>query len=172
MIANGAESYLNAARALQSDQLTGPHPFWFCVFQSIELSLKSFLRGKGRSKEELKARVLGHRLAALYDLAKDDGLAEFVTLTDEEATLVCVVGEMYSRKVFQYTEVGWLHLPYAYHALALAEKLYSAIRPFAEAQRAFHHDKPTAVKEEANQPLQRNASTGSVLNFESPARRG
>ncbi len=27
-------------------------------------------------------------------------------------------------------------------------------------------------KKEPNQPLQRNASTGSVLNFESPARRG
>jgi hypothetical protein len=28
------------------------------------------------------------------------------------------------------------------------------------------------MKEEPNQPLQRNALTGSVSNFESPARRG
>jgi hypothetical protein len=28
------------------------------------------------------------------------------------------------------------------------------------------------LKKKPNQPLQRNASTGSVLNFESPARRG
>jgi len=35
----------------------------------------------------------------------------------------------------------------------------------------FHALWPQA-KEEANQPLQRNASTGSVSNFDSPARRG
>jgi hypothetical protein len=28
------------------------------------------------------------------------------------------------------------------------------------------------MKKEPNQPLQRNASTGTVFNFESPARRG
>jgi len=145
MIANGALSYLDAARVLQADPLAASNPFWFCVFQSVELSLKSFLRAKGRSKEELKARDLGHRLAALYTLAQTDGLSEHVTLTEDEAALVCAVGEMYSRKVFQYTEVGWIELPYAYQAVALAEKLYLAIRPFAEAQRTFHHDKSTAV---------------------------
>jgi NAD/NADP transhydrogenase beta subunit len=34
------------------------------------------------------------------------------------------------------------------------------------------HRKQIKAKKEPNQPLQRNASTGSVSNFESPARRG
>ena len=65
MISNGARDYLAAAKTLQENPLTASHPYWFCIFQSIELSLKAFLRGKGLSKEQLKKRELGHRLRAL-----------------------------------------------------------------------------------------------------------
>jgi hypothetical protein len=47
---------------------------------------------------------------------------------------------------------------------------------YSEASLTVDHNSPNAVrlkmKKEPNQPLQRNASTGSVSNFESPARRG
>ena len=146
MIANGASDYLVAAKALRSNPLNAPHPYWFCVFQSIELSFKAYLRGKGFSKEDLKSAKLGHRLRALYELAKSHDLKDVVALTCDEEIIVCDAGEMYSKKVFQYTEAAWKSLPYAYQAYAVAEKLLTAIRPFAERQRTLHHEKPTAVQ--------------------------
>jgi hypothetical protein len=41
-----------------------------------------------------------------------------------------------------------------------------------EAERLLKAEAPPPKNEEANQPLQPNASTGPVLSFESPARRG
>ena len=146
MISNGARNYLDAAKSLQPNPLIAPHPFWFCIFQSIELSLKAFLRGKGYSKKQLKAHELGHHLAALYDAAKLHGLDEVVSLSSDEEALVRDVGEMYSSKVFQYAEAGWSSLPYAYQGYAVGERFFTATRHFAEAQRTHHHDKPTAVR--------------------------
>lgn len=146
IISNGAAEYLEAAKKLMVDPVSAPHPFWFCAFQSIELSLKAFLRGKGFSKEQLKSRDLGHKLDVLYKESVANALADHVTLTVAEESVVCEVGAMYCQKVFQYTETGWSTLPFAHVALDLAEKLYLGIRPFAEAQRTAHHDSPTAVR--------------------------
>ena len=146
IISNGARDYLDAAKSLQPDPLTAPHPFWFCIFQSIELSLKAFLRGSGYSKEDLKDRGLGHRLSALYEAANLHGLKEVLNLLPEEEVIVCTVGEMYSKKVFQYAETGWISVPYAFTAYSLAEKIFGATRPFAQAMREFHYDKITAVR--------------------------
>jgi hypothetical protein len=65
-----ADQYLEAAQALQAASADGrrvriaPIPFFFCIFQSIELSLKSFLGAKGRD------RVAGWRTHDVAQFAK------------------------------------------------------------------------------------------------------
>lgn len=145
IIANGAKEYLEAAKQLQENPLTGPKPYWFCVFQSIELSLKAYLRGCGLSKEDLKSRKFGHKIGALLQQADEHGLKELVSLDDQERAIINETGELYNSKVFQYREAGWTSVPYAYLGTALAEKIYEAIKPFAKERMEYHYDKETAV---------------------------
>jgi HEPN domain-containing protein len=148
MISNGALEYLKAAKKLQENPLVSPKPFWFCVFQSIELSLKSFLRGKGFAKKKLKESPYGHNLIELMSAAETNDLQSLIELTEEDRAILSVTGSMYSSKVFQYTEVGWKSLPYSKDALKLAERLYESTREFAESMREFHHGKDTAITKE------------------------
>lgn len=145
LISNGAKRYLTAAQKLTSDPLKGEQPFWFCACQSIELSLKSFLRAKGLTKEMLKSNEMGHRLDHLLNEAEIYGFKETVPLSNEERRIIMHCGEMYAKKAFQYSEAGWSELPYAYQILAIAEKIFSGTRPTAESGRTFHHGKASSV---------------------------
>jgi hypothetical protein len=145
MISNGASAYLDAAaKLLENDPLTGSHPYWFTVFQSIELSLKSFLRAKGLSQKEIK--VLNHSIAMILDKANGNGFANLIELTPDEDLVLRETGELYYAKVFQYSEYGMKSVPYAEFGILLAKKIFEAIRPIAIANRTFHHGKNTAIK--------------------------
>lgn len=144
MISNGASAYLDAAAKLQQNPLTGSHPFWFAVFQSIELSLKAFLRAKGLSKKEIKG--LNHNIAKIVDRAGDEDLAAVIELTPEEELILRETGALYNSKVFQYSEYGLKSVPYARDGIDLAKRIFEAVRPIAIANRTLHHGKDTAVK--------------------------
>jgi hypothetical protein len=145
LISKGAFRYLKAANKLCENPLTADHPFWFCVCQSIELSLKSYLRAKGFTKEKLKAWDVGHNLEELLRLARQSNFDEVMVLTTLEQAIVSDCGKMYASKAFQYSEAGWSSLPFSKDALAVAERIASLTRPVAEAGRTFHHGKNSAV---------------------------
>lgn len=59
-ISNDAEEFLEAARILRSKKGSTFAPLYFVTAQSVELSLKGYLRGTGWSDKQL--RSLGHDL--------------------------------------------------------------------------------------------------------------
>ncbi|MBP2312624.1 hypothetical protein [Azospirillum soli] len=75
-----AETYAEAAQVLIDAGEPGRHhfdePVLHLTEQAIELALKAFLRGSGRSAKVL--RDFGHRLAALLDECRACGLDESI----------------------------------------------------------------------------------------------
>mgnify|MGYP006097278469 CR=1 FL=1 len=146
MISNGALDYLKATKTLQTNPIFADYPYYFCAFQSIELSLKAFLRAKGMTKNEMKGKF-GHSIRKLYERAKKEGLSDLIELTEEDEGMLLQCGELFTQKVYQYTEVGMKSVITPVKITQIMENLYNAIRPFAEEMNDIHFDKPTAVTE-------------------------
>ena len=76
-IFNFANSYRQSAMALRSVDVRSTHPdepILFLINHAMELYLKAFLHANGRSEEELAKKPFGHRLIALTEEAKLQGL--------------------------------------------------------------------------------------------------
>jgi HEPN domain-containing protein len=141
-ISNDAREFLDAAHLVRRDKPAWFAPTYFLVCQSIELSLKAFLRGSGYSDKQL--RRLSHNLDACIQAAHAGGLDSHVRLSEAVAA-VSLINAYYYSKDLQYSRSGYKSYPQAESLLALAERLWESLRTFSEEHRDYHVGKDTAI---------------------------
>ena len=98
-------------------------PYYFLLGQSIELSLKAFLLGRGVALKELRSKTYGHDLKALLDEARRRRLGLEVKLENSHCAVIHLLGIEYLDKRFQYIRTGMMHLPETRLAQEAADKL-------------------------------------------------
>lgn len=86
-------------------------PQYSLMGQSIELSLKAFLRSRGFTTKMLSGRAYGHDLTYLLETAKSKHLAWVHELLDFQEEAIIVLNPAYSSHKFRYIENGSLDLP-------------------------------------------------------------
>ena len=86
-------------------EIFAPIPVLFLVGQSIELGLKAYLLFKGVELRKIR-RDYGHDLHRILRKAKELGLVDVVTLTDEDESVINVLDKLYSTKQLQYIVTG------------------------------------------------------------------
>ncbi len=105
-------------------------PYYFLLGQSIELSLKAFLLGRGVSLKELRSKKYGHDLKALLDEAGRRRLGLKVKLENTHCAVIHLLGIEYLDKRFQYIRTGLMHLPDARLAQEAADKLSNGLEDY------------------------------------------
>lgn len=105
-------------------------PYYFLLGQSIELSLKAFLLGRGVPLKELRSKKYGHNLKALLDEARHRRLGVEVKLEGTHCAVIHFLGIEYLDKRFQYIQTGMMHLPEAWLAQEAADKLSNGLEPY------------------------------------------
>jgi hypothetical protein len=113
------------------------------VCQSIELSLKAFLRGSGYSDKQL--RQLGHNLDECVTAAKAAGIEIYVTFSEVDLSSIASINKYYQAKDLQYSTTGFKSYPSQDWLLRLADRLWKSLRPFCVEHREYHFGKPTAI---------------------------
>jgi len=90
--------------------ISGPHALTvlFLLGQSIELSLKTFLRLRGYSEDQLKSRAIGHGLNDALNHAVDEG---FQQPHDADVQLLRLLDTTYATKKLQYQRASAVRLP-------------------------------------------------------------
>jgi hypothetical protein len=142
-ISNDAREFLDAAHLVRRENPVWFTPTYFLVCQSIELSLKVFLRGSGYSAKQL--RRLGHDLDACITAARAAGVESHVSLSEADVAAVGVINAYYYSKDLQYSTSGYKSYPPPESLLALAERLWESLRTFCIEQRDYHAGKGTAI---------------------------
>jgi hypothetical protein len=130
-ISNDAREFLDAAHLVRREKPVWFAPTYFLVCQSIELSLKAYLRGSGYSDQQL--RRLGHDLDACVAAACAAGVESHV------------INSYYHSKDLQYSTSGYKSYPPPESLLALAERLWESLRIFCIEHRDHHVGKATAI---------------------------
>ena len=95
---DGARMYAAAADAVNDRLPNALHVLSHLLGMSLELALKAYLRHHGVSDKEL--RKLGHDLGAIYDKAKELGLA----YTGSRNFRLKVLSANYKARIFAYPE--------------------------------------------------------------------
>jgi hypothetical protein len=143
-ISTSAFAYLEAGTILTSAKKNHSLPAYFLFAQAIELSLKSYLRAKGYSKQAL--RDVSHDLSLCLSKARQEGFDDLLILTADERKLVGDLNVHYRSKDLQYTEVGLKRsYPPIERVEEFAKRLFTATRPFADQHLKAHYGKATAV---------------------------
>lgn len=136
----GAKKFLDAARVViqhEGPQEHGWHPVGkFLVCQSIELSLKAFLRLRGAKMTDVER--YGHRIAELLAEARKNNLREFLKLSGDELKEIKRASRYYGDHIFRYPDVyeiarGYPSDPNVIPLLSAAEKLVEGLYPPCEA---------------------------------------
>lgn len=91
-------------------EIVAPIPVMFLVDQSIELALKAFLASRGIRLRKLRLDY-GHKLHRSLRKAKELGLFDLVTLSEEELCVIELLDELYSSKQLQYIITGPKRFP-------------------------------------------------------------
>ncbi len=109
------KKFLEAARVVVDFETTQADGKWHPVgkhlaCQSIELSLKAFLRLKGL--QQSKVERLGHRIAELLAEARKLNLKEFVKLTRDEISEIKKASNYFQNHVFRYPKVAEMAVGY------------------------------------------------------------
>lgn len=142
-ISNDAEQFLEAARILRSEKGPTFAPLYFLTAQSIELSLKGYLRGCGWSDKQL--RQLSHDLNKCLQAAIDNGVEKHVSLTQDDADTIGMINPYYEGKDLQYSRAGLKRYPDLDSLIAVAEHIWKELRSFCVENRECHYGKPTKV---------------------------
>ncbi len=142
-ISNDAREFLDAAKLVRPEKPVAFTPTYFLVCQSIELSLKAYLRGSGYSNKQL--RGIGHNLNECVAAAKAAGLDNHASLYAAEVAAIAAINPYYQFKDFQYSTSGYKSFPHPDLLIALAERLWDGLRPYCEQHRDCHVGKPTAI---------------------------
>ena len=104
-------------------------PTYYLHGHSIELALKGFLRGRGTSAKVLKDKY-GHNLKLLLTECSRRKLGSVVSLPHDEKKVICLLGETYSRKRFEYILTGTIRVPPLIGLRFVNRKLVSGLRDF------------------------------------------
>lgn len=116
-------------------------PSYYLIAHALELSLKGFLRGKGCTLDDLKSyRKFGHDLNKCLNGALEQGLEEFIQLTEEENAAVQLINEYYKEKDLEYIKTGFKTYPEIEILLALEERLLFRIRTFCFETMDLHRE--------------------------------
>jgi len=107
-------------------------PYYFLIGQSIELSLKAFLLGRGVPLSELRSRKYGHNLHALAGEARRHRLGSDVKLKNAHFAVIQLLSIEYLDKRFQYIQTGIMHLPEIQFAQEAADKLSSGLEDYCK----------------------------------------
>ncbi|MBL6933783.1 MAG: hypothetical protein ISR48_00050 [Alphaproteobacteria bacterium] len=105
-------------------------PYYFLIGQSIELSLKAFLLGRGVSLKELRSSKYGHDLKALLDEARRRRLGLEVPLKTTHCAAIHILNMEYLVKRFQYVQVGPMLLPEVRLAQEAADGLSDGLEKY------------------------------------------
>lgn len=129
-----AYEYLNAAFAVvaaHSRQKVidrpAPVPVLYLLGHSIELSLKAYLRHRGRTVHQL--RKAGHDLGKCHRKAKELGLLAVWHPTPEQEAELRVLNALYEAKELEYIRTGMARWPKYEPLEGLAVGLFNAVAP-------------------------------------------
>jgi hypothetical protein len=142
-ISNDAREFLEAAQIVRSQKPVTFLPVYFLACQSIELSLKAYLRGSGYSDKQLKS--IGHNLDKCIEAARAAGVEEHVSLSEADMAAIAVVNPFYQYKDFQYSMTGYKSFPHIDTLIALGDRVWQTLRSFCVEHREYHFGKPTAI---------------------------
>ncbi len=143
-ISNDAREFLDAAHLVRREKPEWFAPTYFLVCQSMELSLKAYLRGSGYSDNQL--RRLGHDLDASVAAARAAGVESHVRLNEADMAAVAMINAYYHSKDLQYSTSGYKSYPPPDMLLALAERLWESLRAHCIQHRDHHVGRATAIK--------------------------
>jgi HEPN domain-containing protein len=97
------DEFLNAAKVLSEHDKMPTSPTYFLAFQALELYLKAYLRRKGASLKDIKAKI-GHSIQRAIEEARRQGLV-LNTHPEREKTINQMSGT-YERRDLQYCSIG------------------------------------------------------------------
>jgi len=142
-ISNDARQFLDAARLVHAEKPEWFAPTHFLVCQSIELSLKAYLRGSGYSDKQL--RRLSHDLTAGLAAARAAGVESHIHLSEADVAAITQVNLYYQSKDLQYGTSGFKSYPPPDTLLDLGERLWQSLRRYCIERRDYHVGKATAI---------------------------
>lgn len=133
-----AQQFAEAGRKVAAGSgRTPPAPAYYLLGHSIELSLKGFLRGSGKTLEELKA--IGHNLQAALNSANELDLESHCKLDEEDKAALARINAYYSRKELEYIVTGFRSLPVFDKLQRAADRLVSKLKEFCANNRDRHN---------------------------------
>lgn len=108
-----AEEYRVAAETLYAANAAFTAPQYLLIGQSLELSLKAYIRSRGEPIENFghQSKGLGHDLSVLLDGANRRRLARIVQLSTDEECAIRELSESYAQHLFRYIKTGSMSLP-------------------------------------------------------------
>jgi hypothetical protein len=142
-ISNAAKEFLKAAKILHKNDMTLSAPLYFAACQSIELSLKGFLRGSGYTDKQL--RDIGHNLIKAVAHAQALGLDQHFQFSQEDAMMLHRINPYYQTKELQYVIAGFKSYPMADAFIDFGQRLWTSTRKFCVANRSVHEGKPSEI---------------------------
>lgn len=144
MIWNNAKQFFEAAQILHKEKQDIFFPTYFLLGQSIELSLKGFLRGIGAPENDLR-KNLNHNLDRSLQEANKKGLQKLATITEKDEAIIALLNVSYQSKDLQYTLSGFKRLPIIDDVFDITKKLLNGTKTHCRQNRKQHFGKPTAV---------------------------
>lgn len=135
-----SQEFLRAAEAAAgASRARSPHgpvalPAYFLALRTIEIALKSYLRGAGASRAKL-ARKLGHDLQRSLDMATRLGIEEIVPITPRDRAVISACSSDYDRKDFEYMIVRGFTLPDYGFVHDFATRLVEGLERYAAERR-------------------------------------
>lgn len=107
-------------------------PIYYLYCHSMELAMKAFLRAKGASDKELRARRIGHSLAKLWEicLAQHHGFDLPTRLTLN--AIIPLLDGYATNFEFRYVKTGLKTLPTLREVRDACARLIAAARPECE----------------------------------------
>jgi HEPN domain-containing protein len=142
-IHTSAREYLKAASDLFDHGWIDPiPPIIFLVGQSIELSLKAFLRGAGFKDSQL--RIISHDIEEAFRKAKENGIERHFNEKPDDITLIRLINLPYKSKDLQYVKTGIKTRPSVQPILELAGRLNQSLEEFCFKNKDWHVGKSTS----------------------------
>ncbi len=132
---NYANAFARAGEVVKRDIGDGPYPepMFYLFGQSIELSLKAFLLGRGMRIETLSRNPYGHDLKHLLETANKKDLRREVYLYPAEHAAIQILSKPYIQRRFQYSrlELGKSYeLPFIYYVERAATRLVKLLHSY------------------------------------------
>ena len=133
-LARYARDYYDAALAADDKlgrregyEIVAPAPVMFLVAHSIELALKSYLRFMNYTVDDLKR--LSHHLDECWEVAKENGIEQYITLTEEDLGVLSLISSLHASTELRYIQTGFKTFPVFGPLQVLTEKLLDSICP-------------------------------------------